>query len=60
MGSDRLPTDMNLDDIEKQALWELDLEDHEKAVEKRKEQLRTKRPWHVWLFPWKIQVTRRF
>lgn len=43
-----------IDDVKKQAQWEIDLENFEKAVEQEKDRLRNpKRHW----FPWRITIT---
>lgn len=48
---------MNIDDVEKQAQWELSIERFEEAVAKRKQQLRQHRPWWSRVFPWTISIT---
>lgn len=48
----------NFQRIEAEARWLIDEEDFTDAVEKRKQQLRARKWWHV-LFPWRIKVVRR-
>lgn len=48
-----------MDDVHIQAVWELNLELFEAAVEREKERLRHKRPfWHR-IFPFKLIIVKR-
>ena len=49
---------MSLIDIKEQALWELELEVFEAAVEAEKVELRTHKPWWKKVFPYTITITK--
>jgi hypothetical protein len=46
-------------DVRREAQSRLDKEKFEADVEAEKQRLRTHRPWHVRLFPWRIKLERR-